>query len=259
MTITDTPDALNIEDRLADAVTRLDLDAARRRYYEQDEFIVLENLVSPGIIARWTRELEHLKPQIHRNYIPKHKKGGSVDFDTVAQLAPSMTAVYHSAALQRAFGQIADAPMKECPDSDPHRCALYAYTEAGDHIGFHYDTSYYKDRRWTVLVGFIDESSSKLLCHLHTRNKAKTVQKLELKVGPGTVVLFNGDKLWNAVSPTAEGEHRYIISMQYVTNGDMNPFMRFVSNMKDSIAYFGLKKVFFGGGRSRAARPSSRR
>jgi hypothetical protein len=26
----------------------------------------------------------------------------------------------------------------------------------------------------------------------------------------------------------------------------MNPFMRFVSNMKDSIAYFGLKEVFFG-------------
>jgi hypothetical protein len=34
--------------------------------------------------------------------------------------------------------------------------------------------------------------------------------------------------------------------MQYVTTGDMNPFMRFVSNMKDSIAYFGLREVFLG-------------
>jgi hypothetical protein len=235
-----------IEARLADAVRRLDLDAARRKYYEQDEFLVLENMVPGEIVAQWENELEALKPQIHRNFIPKHKKGGSVDYETVSQLAPAITAVYHSAALQRAFSQITDAPMKECPSSDLHRCALYAYTEAGDHIGFHYDTSYYKDRRWTVLIGFIDESSSKLLCHLHTRNKNRAPEKLELKVGPGTVVLFNGDKVWHAVTPTAEGERRFIVSLQYVTNGDMNPFMRFVSNMKDSIAYFGLKKVFFG-------------
>lgn len=32
--------------------------------------------------------------------------------------------------------------------------------------------------------------------------------------------------------------------MHYVTNGQMNPFMRFVSNMKDAIAYVGFKGVF---------------
>src|SRR6187401_2694630 len=88
---------------LSAAVGRLDLNSARRKYYEQDEFIVLENLVSPEILAQWEKELEVLKPQIHRNFIPKHKKGGSVDYDTVAQLGPTMTAVYHSPALQRAF------------------------------------------------------------------------------------------------------------------------------------------------------------
>jgi len=241
--------ATSVEALLAPALARLDLDAARRRYSDQDEFVVLENLVAPGVIARWEQELADLQPQIHRNYIPKHKKGGSVDYDTVARLGPSITDLYHSPSFQQTLCRIAEAPMKECPASDPHRCAFYAYTEAGDHIGFHYDTSYYKDRRWTVLVGFIDESSSKLHCHLHTRNKGRAVEKLELKVGPGTVVLFNGDKLWHAVTPIAEGERRFIVSMQYVINGDMNPFMRFVSNMKDSIAYFGLKKVFFGGGR----------
>lgn len=249
---------VNAETFLAGAVARLDLDAARRMYYEQDEFIVIENLVAPEIIARWEHELEALKPRIHRNYIPRHKKGGSVDYGTVARLAPSMAAVYHSPSFLGALGRIADAPMKECPVSDPHRCALYAYTEAGDHIGFHYDTSYYKDRRWTVLVGFIDESSSKLRCHLHTRNRGRAVEKIDLKVRAGTVVLFNGDKLWHAVTPIADGERRYIVSMQYVTSGDMNPFMRFVSNMKDSVAYFGLKNVFLGGrGRANGAASSN--
>jgi hypothetical protein len=41
-----------------------------------------------------------------------------------------------------------------------------------------------------------------------------------------------------------------MVSMQFVTDGAMNPFMRFVSNMKDSIAYFGLRNVF---GRRRQA------
>ena len=258
MTTTATASPSSVEQRLSAALARVDLAAARRKYYEQDEFLVLENLVPQEIIAQWSKELEQLKPRIHRNFIPKHKKGGSVDFNTVAQLGPSITAVYHSPALQKALSQIADATMNECPDSDLHRCALYAYTEAGDHIGFHYDTSYYKDRRWTVLIGFVDESSSKLVCHLHTRNKGHEVEKLELKVTPGTVVLFNGDKVWHCVTPIAENEHRYIVSMQYVTNGDMNPFMRFVSNMKDGIAYFGLKSVFLGGRKKQAAAGSGK-
>jgi hypothetical protein len=45
-------------------------------------------------------------------------------------------------------------------------------------------------------------------------------------------------------SPLKEGESRYIVSMQYVTAGEMNPFMRFISNMKDVVAYFGLRGVF---------------
>jgi alkylated DNA repair dioxygenase AlkB len=134
--------------------------------------------------------------------------------------------------------------MNECPPNDPHRCALYAYTEEGDYMGWHYDTSYYKDRRWTVLVGFKDESSSRLLCLLHTRNPDRDVVKLELQIKPGTLVIFNGDKVYHAVSPLKEGESRYIVSMQYVTNGEMNPFMRFISNMKDAVAYFGLRGVF---------------
>ena len=31
--------------------------------------------------------------------------------------------------------------LQSCPESDPHSCALYFYTEPGDHIGFHFDTS----------------------------------------------------------------------------------------------------------------------
>lgn len=228
----------------------------RRAYVEQDEFVVVENFLPAEVLQQWEQQFEHLQPHVHRNYIPKHKKGGSVAYSTVNQLAPAMTGVYHDPQFIRFLQQIVDARIRECPDSDPHRCALYSYTEEGDHIGWHYDTSYYKDRRWTVLVGFRDQSSSKLLCHLHTRNKGHEVVKLELKINPGTLVIFNGDKVWHCVTPVRASESRHIISMQYVTNGDMNPFMRFVSNMKDAIAYFGFKGVFAKRSRSGPGNPA---
>jgi hypothetical protein len=241
---------LDIEGAISKRAAALDAAALRQAYLNQDEFLVVENFLSPEIMDQWGEQLEALKPHIHRNFIPKHKKGGSVGYDTVRAKGPAMNAVYQSPALLALLRKITDSQMRECPDSDPHRCALYAYTEEGDHIGWHYDTSYYKDRRWTLLVGFKDNSSSKLVGKLHTKNPGHEVVNFNMKIAPGTLVLFNGDKVHHAVTPTKAGEERYMVSMQYVTNSDMNPFMRFVSNMKDSIAYFGLKEVFFGRKRS---------
>jgi len=119
-------------------------------------------------------------------------------------------------------------------------------------MGFHYDTSYYKDRRWTVLVGLQDQSSSRLICRLHTRSPNHPVEELQLQITPGMLVLFNGEKVHHAVTPLKKDEHRFVISMQFVTSGEMNPFRRFISNMKDSIAYFGLREVFLNRNNSRS-------
>ena len=242
--------SLNIDSVISKKASELDAAALRKVYLDQDEFLVVEDFLTPEIMGQWRAELEDLKPHIHRNFIPKHKKGGSVGYNTVRTNAPAINAVYQSPALLAFLQKITGAPMQECPNSDPHRCALYAYTEEGDHIGWHYDTSYYKDRRWTLLVGLQDNSSSKLVCKLHTRHPGHAEVNLALMITPGTLVLFNGDKVYHAVTPTRAGEERYMVSMQYVTDAGMSPLMRFVSNMKDSIAYFGLKEVFFGRKRS---------
>ena len=67
---------------------------------------------------------------------------------------------------------------------------------------------------------------------------------MELIPGPGDMVIFNGDKLWHAVTPLAEGEEGVALTMEYVTNPEMGRFHRLYSNLKDSFAYFGLKTVF---------------
>ena len=42
------------------------------------------------------------------------------------------------------LSRLAGARLLPCPDDDPHACALYFYAEPGDHMGFHYDNSYYR-------------------------------------------------------------------------------------------------------------------
>jgi hypothetical protein len=238
--------AEDVERSIEAAIARVDEKKAREDYLAQGEFLKIDRFLPEDVLDRWNEELEELLPHVHRNYIPRHKKGGSVIFETVAALAPSIYAVYRSPALLGFFRRLFAAEVNVCPTRDPHSCALYAYTEPGDHMGFHYDNSYYKGARYTVLFGVRDNSSCRLVCHLHTKDPKKEKVVLEVKTDPGIMVCFNGAKLLHAVTPMGENEHRYVVSMEYVTSAEMNPFFRFVSDMKDAIAYFGFRQVFFG-------------
>jgi hypothetical protein len=61
------------------------------------------------------------------------------------------------------------------------------------------------------------------------------------------MVIFNGNKLWHAVAPLEAGAERVVLTMEYVSNPEMSPFYRFVSHMKDAIAYFGFSALLRGG------------
>jgi hypothetical protein len=241
---------------LGSARRRQPVSQQHRAYEEQGEFVVVEDFLPADIIKRWDEELDALQPHVHRTYLPRYKKGGSVAYPILQQLAPTMIGVYHDPNFIGFLQEVVTARLSECPDSDPHRCAVYSYTEEGDHIGWHFDTSYYKDRRWTVLVGLRDRSSSKLLCHLHKRDKGREIVQLELKIRPGTLAIFNGDKVWHCVTPVQANESRHIVSMQYVTDAGMNPVMRLISNLKDAIAYFGFKRVFASRSRTGGGQPA---
>lgn len=234
----------SLADELADALRPLDVEAVRATYWGQDEFVVLERWLPPSLVDRLVGEVERARPAIHRNYIPRHKKGGSVSAFVLRQAAPAISALYQAPAFVEFLARVTGARLLPCPDSDPHACALYFYTEPGDHIGFHYDTSYYRGVRYTVLLGLVERSSSRLLGQLYTRDPARTPVEVRLATDPGTLVLFNGDKLLHAITPLGEGEERVSLTMEYVTDPTMSPFRRFVSNMKDSIAYFGFRTVF---------------
>ncbi|MEJ0008203.1 MAG: hypothetical protein WDM77_18040 [Steroidobacteraceae bacterium] len=141
------------------------------------------------------------------------------------------------------------------PADDPHAYALYFYSRPGDHIGWHYDKSYYAGRRYTLLLGIVDRSSCRLDYELHTKQPGRTPEAGSMQIAPGGLVLFDGDKLRHRITPIGDNEFRVSLTFEYVTNQHMSPWWRFVSNMKDAVAYFGFRQVFSRMIRGRAPTP----
>jgi hypothetical protein len=243
--------ATHVAQDIEAALASLDLETVKKTYWDQNEFICLERWLPAPIVARMVAEVDRVRPAVHRNYIPRHKKGGSVSYYTLVEQAPTILALYRAPAFIRFLGQLTGQSLQPCPDTDPHSCALYFYTEPGDHIGFHFDTSYYKGSRYTVLVGLIERSSSRLVCQLFKGDPSgRPIVERRLATHPGTLVAFNGDKLWHAITPLGDGEERVSLTLEYVTDPSMSPLKRLFSNLKDSFAYFGLKTVFTGRARA---------
>jgi len=239
------------------ALAALDLAALEATYWEQGEFLFLPRFLAPATVARLLADVDRLEPGLNRNYIPRHKKGGSVSHFDVAAGGPAVLGLYRSAALRAALAGIVRAPLQLCPDEDPHACALYFYTEPGDHMAYHYDTSYYRGARYTVLLGLVQTSASRLLCRLHTREPGRAPRDLEVETAPGSLVLFNGDAVYHGVSPSRAGDRRVALTLEYVTSQEMGRVQRAFSNLKDAFAYFGVRSLWQARRRRAAAGPVS--
>ncbi|KJK24770.1 2OG-Fe(II) oxygenase [Burkholderiaceae bacterium 16] len=240
-TPTGTPDP---DSAVASRTAMLDNVKLRADFERQDAFLHLEEFLAPEVTAQLVASARALVPKINRNYLPGHKQGGSVSRHTIDELAPFIAELYRSKALIGWLEQMCGEKLLLSPDTDPHAYALYYYTRPGDHIGWHYDTSYYDGRRYTLLLGVIEESSCRLDYELHTRNADVPDEPGSVQTIPGGLVFFDGDKLRHRITPAGANEMRVSLTFEYVTDPGMRPWLRFISNMKDAIAYFGFKQVF---------------
>jgi hypothetical protein len=233
------PDQL-INSRLAG----LDLERLRREFAAQGGFLYIEDFLPREITARLVAAAAAVRPAINRNYLPGHKQGGSVSRHAIDRIAPSIAELYRSTALIEWLDQLSGDRLQFSPDDDPHAYALYFYTRRGDHIGWHYDNSYYAGRRYTLLLGVIDESSCRLDYQLHSREQGAAVVPGSVRIPAGGLVFFDGDALRHRISPLSEGEMRVSLTFEYLTDPNMRPWWRLISNLKDAFAYFGFRQVF---------------
>jgi hypothetical protein len=232
------------EQALASRLGSLDLQGLRAEYVRQGSFVYVENFLPAEITARLIEGVAAVSDAVNRNYLPGHKQGGSVSRHTIDRQVAEIAELYRSAALRRWLDDLTGERLQLSPPDDPHAYALYFYTRAGDHIGWHYDTSYYAGRRYTLLLGVIDDSSCRLDYELHTRQKGASIVSGSIKIPPGGLVLFDGDALRHRISPAHEGDTRISLTFEYVTDPRMHPWWRLISNMKDAFAYFGFRQVF---------------
>jgi len=211
--------------------------------------VYLSEFLTPSMTAQLVMAVRAVQAGVNRNYLPGHKQGGSVSRHTLDEQAPFVGQLYRSRALIEWLSQLAGERLQVSPPDDPHAYALYFYTRPGDHIGWHYDTSYYAGRRYTVLLGVIDESSCRLDYELHTREQGATVVPGSVQIPPGGMVFFDGDKLRHRITPLGENETRVSLTFEYVTDPRMHFGWRMISNMKDAFGYFGFRQVFRRGKR----------
>lgn len=213
------------------------------RYRQQDELIVIDGAIAPEGVAMLSRAADRLRPCVVRRTVPGYKKSGSVSAADVRALAPEVVALYESPVLVGALSRIAGVPLLPCPERDLHAVALYYYTEPGDGIGWHFDASHYKGERFTALIGIVNRTEKgRLLCTLNKREPAKPQTELSVSTEPGTLVFFNGDRLWHSVSKLGDDEERIVLTLEYVTDVRMNPVRRLVSDFKDAATYFGFSR-----------------
>jgi hypothetical protein len=216
----------------------------RREFAQRGAFLHMRDFLTPEITTQLIAAVESVKASVYRNYLPGHKQGGCVSRHVMDGLAPVIAELYRSAALIDWLGQLAGKRLQVSPPKDPHAYARYFYTLPGDHIGWHYDTSYYVGRRYTLLLGIIDDSSCRLDYELHTREKGAAVVPGSVLIPSGGMVFFDGDKLRHRITPLGAGEVRVSLAFEYVTDPRMHPYWRLISNMKDSVAYFGFRQGF---------------
>lgn len=235
------PDAEGV---MASRLTQLSTEPLRREFVDQGAFLYLPEFLTPEITAQLVAAVTAVTSSVNRNYLPGHKQGGSVSRHVIDRLAPFIADLYRSPALIGWLGRLAGERLQLSPVDDPHAYALYFYTRPGDHIGWHYDTSYYAGRRYTLLIGVVDESSCRLDYQLHTREPGANVVPGSVQIPPGGLVFFDGDKLRHRITPLADGEMRVSLTFEYLTDARMHPWRRVISNMKDAIAYFGFRQVF---------------
>jgi len=211
--------------------------------FKSQQFLMIDDFIPRDFVYRYfLPEVMQCEPFTHRVNLPGIKKSGSVSAHHIKIHAPELFALYHSDWMKEQVEKSVGEKLFVCPERDPHAVALYYYTEAGDHIGVHFDKSFYRGQRYTVLLGLIQDSvNSKLMCYPDATKWNRRKNPLEIYTYPGMLVIFNGDVLWHEVTPLAENEKRVVLSMEFVTDQRMSTVNRFISDCKDKWFYFGKR------------------
>jgi hypothetical protein len=200
------------------------------------------DLLAPAMLATLRAEAEALAAP-ERSYVPAHKKGGTVAYETVIAHAPAILGLYHSRTFQRFVSEIVGCPVGPTPLNDQSSLSVLVYDRPGDHIGWHFDHNFYRGRHFTILLPVVNRGHGPGGLS-HARLAARPGgREVELAARENTLIVFEGARVRHKVSPIAAGERRVVISMTYCTDARARWWQAVGRRVKDT-AFFGIRALW---------------
>lgn len=178
-----------------------------------------------------------------RSYVPTHKKGGTVAYDTLRARAPDVVAFATSPEFVAVVSAIVGCDVRPTPANDQHTVSVLVYDRPGDHIGWHYDHNFYQARHFTVLLAI--ENTGRGPCGLSHASLQTRIDGREAvtTTAPNTLVVFEGAKVLHKVTPILAGERRVILSMTFSEDARSTWLQGVARRMKDT-AFFGIRALW---------------
>jgi hypothetical protein len=204
--------------------------------------VQVPNFLPAGVFARLRADILQLQAA-ERSFVPVHKKGGTIAYETLIADAPSVVAYYHSPALMGFFSSAIGAAVSPTPVDDQSSLSVLIYDRPADHIGWHYDHDFYLGRHFTALLPIVNQGRAEGgLSH------AELVAKLDgrevtVKTEPNALVLFEGAVVRHKVTPIEAGERRIILSMTCCTDARTQAWQSVARRFKDT-AYYGVRALW---------------
>jgi hypothetical protein len=207
-----------------------------------DRLVVLASPLSPGEFGRLAEAIERLG-KTERSYLPAHKKGGTVAYETLLELAPEIVTLYQSRGLRELVSQLVGVSVVPTPLHDQSSCSVLFYERPGYHIGWHYDHNFYRGRHFTVLLPIVNcdrngkgLSAARLVARVGGSDR-------EIQTPPNTIVVFEGAVVLHKATPIAEGERRVVLSMTFTTDPH-NSWRQGISRRIKDMAFFGPRALW---------------
>ena len=211
-----------------------------------ERFAVLPDFLPAASFAMLSGAAERLATPAQgaeRSYVPTHKQGGTLAYETLIAKAPAIVACYHARAVQDVIRRLVGAPVRPTPIYDQSSLSLLIYDKPGDHIGWHFDHNFYRGRHFTVLLTLANAGrAARGLSHgvLKARLGAR---EIEVASPPNTLIVFEGACVRHKVTPIEQGERRLILSMTYCTDPRSTWWQGTARRFKDT-AYFGVRALW---------------
>jgi hypothetical protein len=203
---------------------------------------VVPDFLPPQSFASLAGEAERLVAP-ERSFVPTHKQGGTVAYETLIAVAPAIVACYHAAGLRDILSRLVGIPVQTTPIHDQSSLSVLVYDKPGDHIGWHHDHNFYRGRHFTVLLAIRNAGSAAHGLSHAVLEARLPGREIAISTPANTLVVFEGACVRHRVTPIRAGERRLVLSMTYCTDPRSTWRQGWSRRLKD-IAFFGIRALW---------------